>query len=139
MSVASEADKIIKTMTYNMLDKNSYIIIQNTRVRRLKKQFFFSLLSRGLLTTSIWRKVKWKIGILKNEIFYIADTNKGFFGHWELHIGKPLFSGHSSKSLHCSKYPMNNYQSNLFWVSCFRDGVFTMMSSLNIAFYALNK
>ena len=75
MSVASEADKIIKTMTYNMLDKDSYIIIQNTRVRRLKKQFFFSLLSRGLLTTSIWKKVKWKIGILKNEIFYIADTN----------------------------------------------------------------
>ena len=40
MPVASEVDKIIKTMTYNMLDKNSYIIIQNTRVKRLKKQCF---------------------------------------------------------------------------------------------------
>ena len=40
MSVAAEVDKIIKIMTYNMLDKNSYIIIQNTRLRRLKKQFF---------------------------------------------------------------------------------------------------
>ena len=47
MSVASEADKIIKTMTYNMLDKDSYIIIQNTRVRRLKKQFFFSIIKRA--------------------------------------------------------------------------------------------
>lgn len=47
MSVSSEADKIIKTMTYNMLDKNSYIIIQNTRVSRLKKQFFFLYYQEG--------------------------------------------------------------------------------------------
>ena len=49
MSVASEVDKIIKTMSYNMLDKNSYIIIQNTRVRRLKKKFFFSMIKRAFI------------------------------------------------------------------------------------------
>ena len=42
--------------------------------------------------------------------------NKGFFGHWELGIGKPLFSSRSSKSCALSaictnaQWPITNYQ-----------------------------
>ena len=52
--------------------------------------------------------------------FSIAVSIKvASFGHWELGIGKLLYGGHSSKSLHCSirpnvQLPMTNYQSHLF-------------------------
>ena len=41
--------------------------------------------------------------------------NKGWFGHWKLRVGKLLFGGHSSKSLHCSicpnaQWPITNDQ-----------------------------
>ena len=38
----------------------------------------------------------------KNTGCVCSWFNKGSFGHWELGIGKLLFGGHSSKSLHCS-------------------------------------
>ena len=84
--------------------------------------------------------VSYIICIKQITLKLICGFNKGWFGHWKLRVGKLLFGGHSSKSLHCSicpnaQWPINKatffdlavYICTTFWL--FTRGSFNSVSS----------